>query len=168
MTRSPFVVTIAELRRERARPKPVEIDEAVDWQLDLARILPDPPLRAQLTLEPVNGGIMVEGSVEAAVRHTCHRCLDEWTGEVAAHVAQLFVAADGEDVDYEIDGPAIDLEPLIRDEVLLALPLVPTCPEGCAGVVDGTKSGLNTPTPDDIGDSSSPFAVLKDLLEAGE
>ncbi len=73
-----------------------------------------------------------------------------------------------EDADYVIDGLELDLEPILRDELLLALPLSPTCGPGCKGVVDAAKTGLNTGTPDDDGDSSSPFAVLRDLLEAGE
>lgn len=168
MATSSFVVPIGELRHERAEPKPVEVEEAVEWALDLSRVMADPPLRARMSLVPVQGGILVDGAITADVRHTCHRCLDEWVESVEVPVAQLFLTEPDDDADYVADGIEIDLEPLIRDELLLALPLVPTCRQGCRGVVDGVESDLNTPTPDDLGDSSSPFAVLKDLLDAGE
>ena len=168
MARSPFVFPIGELRQERAAPKPVEVVESVDWHLDLSRVLPDPPLHADVELAPMPGGILVQGSVKATVRHTCHRCLDEWEDVVDVPVAQLYVAEGDDETDYVIDGPEIDLEPMLRDEVLLALPVVPTCGEACRGVVDEAESDLNTSPPDDLGDSGSSFAVLKDLLDAGE
>jgi uncharacterized protein len=166
--RSPFVFPIGELRHEHAEPKRVEVDESVDWRLDLSKVRDDPPLRAELEMAPMPGGVLVRGSVKVTVHHTCHRCLDEWDQSIEVAIAQLYVTEADEDTDYVIEGPEIDLEPMLRDEVLLALPLTPTCEEGCRGVVDGAESGLNTTTPDDPGDFSSPFAVLKDLLDAGE
>ena len=101
-------------------------------------------------------------------RHTCHRCLDEWDDEVSLDIAQMYVTDGEEEADYVVTWPEVDLEPMMRDEVLLALPLVPTCPDGCPGVVGGVESGLNIPTSDVLGDSASPFAVLKDMLDTGE
>ena len=168
MPRSPFVFPIVGLRHERAAPKSVEVVESVDWHVDLSRVLPDPPLHTEVEMTAMSGGIFVRGSVKATVRHTCHRCLDEWDEIVDVPVGQVYVAEGDDEIDYVIDGPEIDLEPMLRDEVLLYLPVVPTCGEECRGVVDGAESDLNTPTPDDLGDSGSPFAVLKDLLDAGE
>jgi uncharacterized metal-binding protein YceD (DUF177 family) len=60
--------------------------------------------------------------------------------------------------------------------VLLALPLSPTCPDGCElQLVDDAENGLNTPAPaeadsadgileDQIGEGS-PFSVLRDFLD---
>lgn len=163
-----FVVPVAELRRPRAAAKPVEIEAFVDWSLDLSQVSPESPLQASLRLDPVQGGILVEGTVRATVAHTCHRCLDAWTEEASVPVAELFLDEPDEEADYVVDGSEIDLEPLLRDELLLSLPLVPTCPDGCMEVVAATQSDLNTPTPDDDGESASPFAVLKDLLDTGE
>ena len=168
MPQLPFVVPVMDLRNERAEPKAVEIDEAVEWRLDMARVAPHPALHALLDLERVPGGILVSGRVTATLRHTCHRCLDEWDESVIADVAQIYVTEGDDEADYVVTWPEIDLEPMMRDEVLLSLPLVPTCPDGCRGVVGDVESRLNIPTPDDTGDSASPFAVLKDLLDAGE
>ena len=169
MTRSPFVVSIAELRRERALPKPVAFTESVDWALELSRVLPDPPLDVKLELAVVSGGVLVTGVVRATVTHTCHRCLDEWVESIEVPVTQLFSdTGQDEDADYAMQGWEVDLEPVVRDEVLLALPLSPTCLDGCKGVVGAGESDLNTGTPADEGDYGSPFAVLKDLLAAGD
>lgn len=168
MAPSPFVVSITELRRERAAPKRIDIEHSVDWRLDLSRVSAEAPLRAELELEAMPGGILARGSVTATVHHICHRCLDEWDATAEVQVAQLYMSEPDEETDYAILGPEIDLEPMIRDEVLLSLPLTPTCVDVCQGVVDGAETGLNTTAPDDLGDPASPFAVLKDLLDAGE
>jgi uncharacterized protein len=104
-----------------------------------------------------------------AVHHTCHRCIDEWGEETVVPVDQLVVEASRADEDdYTYSGDELDLEPILRDEVLLAMPLVPTCPTGCEGLVDSPQTDLNTPTPEEQGETSSPFAVLKDLLDEGQ
>jgi uncharacterized protein len=79
--------------------------------------------------------------------------------------------SDDEDVeseDYELDGDAIDLESMLRDEVILAMPMVPTCRDGCSGVVAMLQSDLNTLPPEGESESGSPFAVLQDLFDDGE
>ena len=168
MSRAPFVFPILDLRHERAEPRAVEVVAAVDWRVDLSRVLRDPALHARVELAPMPGGVLVRGSVTAMVRHSCHRCLDEWDEALDIAVAQWYATEGDEGTDYVVDWPEIDLGPMIRDEVLLSLHLAPVCKHGCRGVVDGTESDLNTPTPDDLGDPVSPFAVLKDLLDAGD
>ncbi len=109
------------------------------------------------------------GTLSARVTHSCHRCLDAWEETIDLHVTQLYIdKGDGDDTDYAIDGWNIDLEPMLRDEVLLALPLAPTCGDDCRGVVEARETGLNTPTPGVESASSSPFAVLRDLFDTGE
>ena len=65
---------------------------------------------------------------------------------------------------YEHDGFRIDLEPLVRDQVVLAFPVQPLCRENCAGlcqVCGGNRNEQPCACPVDAGDSR--FAVLKRL-----
>jgi uncharacterized protein len=134
----------------------------------MSRILPEPELTADLTLAPMPGGLLVRGPLTARVRHVCHRCLDEWEEDVELSVAELFASPnDASEDDYVLEGDELDVEPLLRDEVLLAMPLVPTCGEDCRGLVEAPESDLNTGGPE-ASESRSPFAVLKDLFEPGE
>ena len=168
MSRSPFLHHIGDLLRDRAEPRDVDVVASVEWHVELSRVLPDPPLDAELTLSPMPGGILVRGQVRGVARHTCHRCIDEWDEPFDVAVAQLFAHPDSatED-DYLIERDELDLEAAIRDEVLLAMPLVPTCGDDCPGLVDDSESDLNTDVPE-ADDSRSPFAVLKDLFEPGQ
>lgn len=92
------------------------------------------------------------------------RCLRTTTTERSASVGALFDRSE-DDESYPLGGQEIDVEQMLRDEVLLSLPIAHTCGEDCPGVVNSPGTDLNTDTSGDEGDSRSPFAVLKDLLE---
>jgi uncharacterized protein len=158
--RSPFVVNVADLLRPDAPPRSVDVRAPAEWSLELSRTLPDPPLVAVLELAAVGGGLLARGTVRVTVEHVCHRCLDPIVEELDVNVAQLYAdPALDEDPDYELAGDEIDLEPMIRDEVLLAMPLLPVCGDDCPGTVPGA------PEVEDADTSGSPFAALRDLWE---
>ena len=164
MNDSPFLVAVADVARGRVDRRDVTIEAAVDWKITLSQLDPTEPLVADLTLTPVSGGILVRGTVDARVRHTCHRCLDEVSEPLEVEVAQLVqpVERADEDDDYTFAGDDLDLEPLLRDEALLAMPLSPLCGPDCPGLVAAPETDLNDGSPDDGGVSASPFAVLQD------
>lgn len=167
MRSNPFVVNISDVLRSDGGSREIRIEAPVDWHVELSAVLPEPPLTAILDATRVSGGVLFRGSASTRVRHTCHRCLDAWDEDVVVRFAQLFsdVGDAAEEDDYTLEGELVDLEPLLRDEVLLAMPISPTCPEGCREeLVAGSGSDLNTDSPADDAGGASPFAVLKDLL----
>ena len=163
MNRSPFLVDVSDLLGRDVPARPVVIDVVVDWALEMSKILADPPLVADLSVSPVPGGILVRGEVCYAVEHTCRRCLTDFIDDGCSPIVGLFEVDSGE-ATYPIEGTTIDLEPFLRDETLLGLPLLPVCEESCEGVVTTTGIDLNTDPPGDSDDTGSPFAVLRDLL----
>jgi uncharacterized protein len=86
------------------------------------------------TLEHVADGIVVRGVVHAPWQAACSRCLQPVTGEVSAHVDELFEPAPLEGETYPLDDDTLDLSPLVRDALLLDLPAAPVCREDCAGI----------------------------------
>ncbi len=50
---------------------------------------------------------------------------------------------------------------MLRDEVLLAMPMLPVCGDDCPGIPTGAEPGDD----DDDETERSPFAALKDLFE---
>ncbi len=163
MIRSPFLVDVSDLLGRDVPARSVVIDVVVDWALQMSKIMVEPPLVADLAIAPIPGGILVRGEVCYAVEHTCRRCLTDFVDDGCSPVAGLFEIDPGEDA-YPIDGTTIDLEPFLRDETLLGLPLLPICEESCEGVVTTAGIDLNTDSSDDSDDTGSPFAVLRDLL----
>lgn len=179
-----FETNVSDLRRFHAAERRLDIAATVDWALELSRIEVTPGgapnLDVAVTLTPVGGGLVVAGEADFDVRHTCHRCLNEWTEPMMAPISVMFSSRASEDDDGIFPlGDVIDLEPAIRDDVLLAMPLLPSCPGGCATQLVGSgESDLNTPgsaedgsadgNPEGEDGQGSPFSILRDLLEPGD
>lgn len=159
--RSPLVVLVTDVLHSRGGHRPIRMQIPVDFGIEFSRVAPEHDLDIDLTVSRVSGGLMVRGNLSGVMRHTCARCLDEWDEDFDLEVAELFGEdASAEEDAYQIDHDEIDLEPMLRDAVLLSVPLVPTCGDECAGLVQDAKTDLNSTS----GASISPFAVLKELL----
>ncbi len=85
-------------------------------------------------------GVLVSGSVRGTATGECVRCLDEAAVAVAADIQELYLyperttrSEDDEDL-RELQDDLIDLEPALRDAVVLALPFQPLCREDCPGL----------------------------------
>jgi DUF177 domain-containing protein len=165
MSRSPFVLNVSDLLGRDASPRLEVVEAPVDWGVTLISLRPDPPIRAELMLHHVSGGIAVTGRVDFVTDESCTRCLSPTTTERSAPLAALFDRNADDDESYPLVGNDIDVEQMLRDEVLLSLPITHTCGDDCPGVVNSTESGLNTDPSGDEGEVRSPFSVLKDLLE---
>jgi len=134
MTDSPFLLNVADLLGRDAPPRHERLEVPVDWGLELSTIRVDPPLIADITLTHLPSGLLARGTVDFRVEHTCRRCLTRYEDEVSQNVAALF-EEDPDEGAYPIIDLEIDLEPFLRDEALLALPMLPECPDGCATTV---------------------------------
>ena len=94
-----------------------------------------------LRLESVSEGVLVSGAVQVTLAGECARCLDPLTEDLEVAIQQLFVYpgrevetdADDDEIGHLVDD-YVDLEPLIRDAVVLALPLAPVCRDDCPGL----------------------------------
>jgi len=99
------------------------------------------PVELDIRLEAVVEGVLVTGSAQAELRGECVRCLEEISEEITADFQELFVYEEGfeaeDDEDDEtsrLEGDLLDLEPLLRDAVVLALPFQPLCQDDCPGL----------------------------------
>ena len=85
-------------------------------------------------------GVLVTGTATAAVAGECARCLEPISDEIEVRLQELFVYDDHDvDPDEELEvsmlqDDLVDLEPLLRDAVVLALPFQPLCTEDCPGL----------------------------------
>lgn len=156
---------ISDLVHDAGSRREVDLDASVDWDFELADVGPE--LQADLLLENASGVIVVRGPVRTTLGLTCHRCLTEWEEEIAITITEaLGLQDDAEGEGYPLDGDVADLEPMLRDAVLLEVPLRPVCSEDCLGLCSTCGADLNTGScPGHDEDSTSPFAALRDLLE---
>ncbi len=96
------------------------------------------------SLAPIAGGISVMGVVEATVVHQCRRCLTDWTEDVVHNVTQVITIKGDDEDEYRLHGDLFDFEDLVRDELMLSLPIAPRCGPDCVGLVVEERNDLNT------------------------
>jgi uncharacterized protein len=102
--------------------------------ISTAAVPPDEPIEVELELESIlPPGVTATGRVRAPWTGSCRRCLEPVTGVVEARVREVFERHPVEGETYRLVGDEVDLEPLVRDAVLLSLPLAPLCSEACRG-----------------------------------
>jgi uncharacterized protein len=98
------------------------------------------PVELDLRLEAVMEGVLVTGTAHVGLEGECVRCLEPISDEVEVRFQELYVYDDKDvDPDEEIEvstlqDDLLDLEPLLRDAVVLALPFQPLCQDDCPGL----------------------------------
>jgi uncharacterized protein len=140
--RRPLVLDTRELGRRPGAMRRVRASVAAPPSLrtELVGVAEGAPLELELRLESVMEGVLVSGTVSAPLTGECGRCLDPVAGFLDVDVQQLFVYADAsapDDDDDElgvVEDDRLDLEPAVRDAIVLALPLSPHCREDCPGL----------------------------------
>lgn len=99
-------------------------------------------LSLDLRAESVHEGVLLSGTASAVVTGQCGRCLDPISYPLTVDVMQLYswvqeaVDADGDDEETRVvsQDQTIDLEPVLRDLMVSALPFQPVCAVDCQGL----------------------------------
>ena len=128
-------------------------------------------LTLHLTLESVVDGILVRGTVSGLVHAECARCLDPITWDEEVELTELFLfptSREGEEPgedDLVLEDDLLDLEPVVRDAVVLRLPLSPVCQPDCPGLCSSCGARL-ADDPGHAHEEIDPrWAGLKTLLD---
>jgi uncharacterized protein len=131
-------------------------------------------LELDLRLEAVMEGILVSGTVRGRAVGECVRCLDPVEDEIEADVQELFVypgrTPEGEDEDElrELVDEMIDLEPVLYDTLVPALPFQPVCRDDCPGLCSECGARL-ADDPDHRHESADPrWAALQAMYEQAD
>jgi uncharacterized protein len=117
------------------------VQASAGFGLEVIGIPEGAPIELELRLESASEGVFVSGTAQASVTGECARCLDPISDEVVVQLGELFAypdsateaTTDADEVSHVVD-ELIDTEPMVRDAVLLALPLAPLCQEDCLGL----------------------------------
>ena len=108
-----------------------------DLGIDVIGVPEGDPIQFDLRLESVIEGVLVTGTAAGRLVGECARCLVEIEDEFLADVQELYVYPESEaepDEASRMEGDLIDLEPVLRDQVVLALPFQPLCTDDCPGL----------------------------------
>lgn len=151
---------------------------AIDASIELPDIVvgseeysPDGPGRLELAITNTGAGIVASGVITVALHAVCSRCLAPFVLPLATDVDGFYVARGHErDLPDEqeygfVEEGAIDVMPAILAALTLDVPFAPLHDPDCKGICPTCGADLNASSCDCASDdTSSPFAVLKDLL----
>jgi uncharacterized protein len=153
--RGALVFNLRTLGRQAgsARTQQLTVPAPDDLRLELARVPVGADLYLDVRFEAVTEGVLVTGSATAPLAGECARCLAPLTTTVTASFTELYLYQpdkhdkhsrparsdenendEQDDEELYLDGDLLDLEPVLRDAVVLALPMSPLCREDCPGL----------------------------------
>ncbi len=167
-----MLVKIEEIRDEGLQVKKQMSLELLGAALEGSGFQPTEPLDVSASLRKVGGGVLLEGKFTSRVVAECKRCLTEAKLSLPVSftinlVPESLARGEGvldeeemeekdrgqtesggsfalDDADEEVfDGKVIDLEPIVREQVLLALPMNALCREDCGGLCMKCGQNLN-------------------------
>src|SRR5690606_30588051 len=141
--RSPMVLDTRDLPRSPGAMRVVErvIRAPAALGLGLIRVPEGSDLTLTARMESVTEGVLVSADLSVQITGECGRCLREISDRLPVEFQELYAyehsttdeTADPDEVG-RMQGDLIDLEPALRDAVVLALPNHPLCREDCPGL----------------------------------
>lgn len=158
LTEQPWVFDTRELVRRPGAMREVSRVVAPTEPIgtDVIAVQAGHPVELDLRMESVVEGVLATGTAQARASGVCVRCLDELEESFEVTFQELFAyperaahhqkvtgggAGRGSDTgsgteeeQYELDGDLMDLEEVVRDAVVTALPFQPVCREDCPGL----------------------------------
>ncbi len=152
-------------RVQRTVPAPADLGT------DVVGVPEGTDLELDLRLESVMEGVLVSGSVRGRATGECVRCLGDVDHVVDLELQELYVypgrspeGEDDEDELRELQDDLVDLEPALRDAVVLALPFKPVCRDDCPGLCSECGARL-ADDPDHHHESVDPrWAALQGIV----
>jgi uncharacterized protein len=139
--RSPLVLDTTELGRRPGSMRRVTrtVPAPDDLGTEVIGVPIGSDVELDLRLEAVMEGVLVSGTARGRATGECVRCLDDLEQAFEVDLQELFTypgrSPQGDEDDlHELEGELIDLEPVLRDAVVLALPFQPVCTPECPGL----------------------------------
>lgn len=137
MPKSPFVVQLNSLeggpneRKKFARASVIE-----EIETSVARVPGDAPVSFEGSVDWIDGGrVVISGTASVPWVGECRRCLTDASGMVVADVREIFEPEPTEGETYGLKGDVVDLEPMLREAIVLEFPIAPVvCTDDCKGL----------------------------------
>jgi len=128
---------------------PIGTNHDFQFEVPDAEITPDffvKELTGKARISRTQQGLLVEADFAGQVRQECVRCLEGYEQFVTTHFDELYVFRYRRNPESDLfvpDDGQIDLAPLVRDYLILELPIMPICKEECRGLCPMCGVNLN-------------------------
>ena len=139
-------IPLALLRRRSRDPYRVVLTARLENLGVASSRVVDNRVEVELTVEVREAEMVAAGTLRADWVGECRRCLEPLVGSLDLAVWEVFAEDGGRDATdrgsghsveesdvYPLGVKDLDLEPMVRDTLLLALPLSPLCAPDCPG-----------------------------------
>ncbi|MGH3620870.1 MAG: YceD family protein [Sciscionella sp.] len=144
LPRGPWIIDTRDLARQPGASRHYHRTPKLDNELGLADVIRIPvgsEVDIDVLCESAGEGVWVSGTATTDAVGECARCLEPLTEQVRVEVSELFAypdsiteaTTDTDEVSRLMDD-LIDLEPTVRDAIVLALPPAPLCTPDCQGL----------------------------------
>jgi uncharacterized protein len=153
---SPYALRVRDLALRTGDMREQSLDIAVPDTLGAGVIAVRTGAQMQIDLrfEALHEGLLVSGHASAEATGECSRCLIDISEPVEVDFAELFAYDASEEFDFQVHDDHVDVEPVVRDAVVLSLPFQPVCRPDCPGLDPVTGERLA-----DVGERAVPEAV---------
>ncbi|MFT4123410.1 MAG: YceD family protein [Microbacteriaceae bacterium] len=140
----PYAVSVAALMRRPGdcRELSLEAVEPDGYGNPLIGVRAGTSVRLDVRLESLHEGILASVVAEVVAEGECSRCLDAVRLPVRVEIQELFAYHEDEAFDSLVADESVDLEPIVRDAVVMALPFQPVCRPDCPGLDPETGERL--------------------------
>lgn len=147
---SAFLIHLADLTAtgEKAYEFPITREWLAEALEDTEYGAPDEGTGSlEVTGREMGADVLADGRIQATLRVPCARCNEDIDWPVDLHFTQLFVPRGSyqeQHVEEEVEltpedleretyvGDEIALDALVRENLILEVPMTPRCPDGCA------------------------------------
>lgn len=120
-----------------------------DLGIGVIGVREESPVELDLRLESAGDGVFVSGTATVTLTGECVRCLAKLSQTSVVDIQELYFypgnVPEGDDTDEvcQLVGELLDLEPALRDAVVLELPFQPLCRPDCQGLCPQCGMDLN-------------------------
>lgn len=135
MARGTLSLGVADLLSRPGRRRDEHLEVVLDDLVVLgSSVAEGEVLQIDLRLEALNEGVVVKGTTRAPWLGECRRCLRPVRATLQAPILEIFEIEPTDGETRLLQGDHVDVEPVVREAVLLELPLAPLCRADCAGL----------------------------------
>ncbi|MDO4792112.1 MAG: YceD family protein [Buchananella hordeovulneris] len=143
---NPYAISIHDLGRSPGAMRDYHLHTvAKDMHTVVAGVPDGTELDLDVTLTQVSDGVLAQVRADVEIKGACVRCLRDFATRTHVDATEMFfnpgtraaaLAEGDEEADemLEIEGTEVNLEPVVRDAIVLDLPFDPLCEDDCPGL----------------------------------
>lgn len=142
-------INVSEVIRGRVKAIPIEFQMDLDLEMLTDHgIVNARPVQLEGQVYKADNDVLVDVTYEVEVDFSCDRCLKDVTRMVEGRITRDVQNEQGDDPDHEamqiLIDHELDLQSVLREELLLNMPMQVLCDAECQGLCPVCGADLNT------------------------